>query len=39
MVNLLGLGRAGALTGGTGSRTTVVEPVDRTLGGLVEVSR
>jgi virulence factor Mce-like protein len=39
MVNLLGLGRTGALAGDTGSRTTVVEPVDRTLGGLVEVSR
>ena len=39
MVNLLGLGRAGALSGDPGSRTTVVEPVDRTLGGLVEVDR
>jgi phospholipid/cholesterol/gamma-HCH transport system substrate-binding protein len=39
VVNLLGLGRPGALAGGTGSRTTVVEPIDRTLGGLVEVSR
>jgi phospholipid/cholesterol/gamma-HCH transport system substrate-binding protein len=39
MVNLLGLGRPGAIAGDAGTRTTVVEPVDRTLGGLVEVSR
>lgn len=38
LVGLLGLGRTGALTtdGGT---TRVVEPIDRTLGGLVEVTR
>ena len=39
VVKVLGLSRAGAFTGVDGSRTTVVEPIDRTLGGLVEVSR
>lgn len=34
-VKLLGLQRAGALTGGASSRTTVIEPIDLTLGGLV----
>jgi hypothetical protein len=38
ITKLLGLGRAGALTGSTDQRTTVVEPVDPTLGGLVEVT-
>jgi len=39
VVKLLGLQRAGALTDGSSSRTTVVEPVDRTLSGLVGVNR
>jgi phospholipid/cholesterol/gamma-HCH transport system substrate-binding protein len=38
ITKLLGLGRTGALTGGTDQRTTVVEPVDRSLGGLLEVT-
>jgi virulence factor Mce-like protein len=39
LVKALGLSRTGALSDDPGSRTTVVEPVDRTLGGLIEVSR
>jgi virulence factor Mce-like protein len=38
-VKLLGLQRAGALNADGSMRSTVVEPVDPTLGGLVEVSR
>ena len=38
MAKLLGMNRTGALTGGA-STTRVVEPVDTTLAGLVEVSR
>ncbi|MFL6106958.1 MAG: MCE family protein [Marmoricola sp.] len=38
ILGVLGLGRTGALTASTGP-TRVVEPVDRTLGGLVEVTR
>jgi phospholipid/cholesterol/gamma-HCH transport system substrate-binding protein len=37
LIDALGLQRAGALTGDGGSRIIEVEPVDRTLGGLVEV--
>ena len=36
VVKLLGLQRAGALTDSGGVRTTVVDPVDPTLGGLVD---
>jgi virulence factor Mce-like protein len=39
LVKTLGLQRAGALDSDGGLRTTTVEPVDPTLGGLVEVSR
>lgn len=39
IVKLLGLSRAGALTEDGSMRTTVVDPVDPTLGGLVEVNR
>jgi phospholipid/cholesterol/gamma-HCH transport system substrate-binding protein len=39
LIDALGLQRAGALTGDGGSRIIEVEPVDRTLGGLVEVDR
>jgi ABC-type transporter Mla subunit MlaD len=41
VVKLLGLQRTGALTGSSAStsRTTEVEPIDRTLGGLVKESR
>ena len=39
LVKVLGLQRAGALTDSGGLRTTVVGPVDPTLGGLVEVNR
>jgi virulence factor Mce-like protein len=39
VLKVLGLQRAGALTEGGQLRTTVVDPVDPTLGGLVEVSR
>jgi len=35
VLKVLGLQRTGALTDGATQRTTVVEPVDRTLGGLV----
>jgi phospholipid/cholesterol/gamma-HCH transport system substrate-binding protein len=38
-VKLLGLQRAGALNSDGSMRSSVVEPVDPTLGGLVEVSR
>jgi len=38
VLGVLGLGRAPALTS-TDSRTTVVEPIDKTLGGLVGVTR
>jgi virulence factor Mce-like protein len=38
-VKLLGLQRAGALAGGTQGAPREVEPIDRSLGGLVEVSR
>jgi phospholipid/cholesterol/gamma-HCH transport system substrate-binding protein len=39
VVKLLGLQRTGALTGDGSQRTSVVEPVDPTLGGLVEERR
>jgi virulence factor Mce-like protein len=39
LVKVLGLQRAGALTESGGLRTSVVGPVDPTLGGLVEVNR
>jgi phospholipid/cholesterol/gamma-HCH transport system substrate-binding protein len=39
VVKLLGLQRAGALNADGSLRSSVVEPVDPTLGGLVEVSR
>ena len=39
LVKVLGLQRAGALNTDGSLRTTVVEPVDPTLGGLVEVNR
>lgn len=39
VVKLLGLQRTGALTDNAAPHTTVVEPVDRTLGGLIEVNR
>jgi virulence factor Mce-like protein len=39
LVKILGLSRAGALTPDGGLKTTVVEPIDPTLGGLVGVSR
>ena len=39
MLKVLGLQRAGALTDSGELRTTVVDHVDPTLGGLVEVSR
>jgi phospholipid/cholesterol/gamma-HCH transport system substrate-binding protein len=39
VVQLLDRNRPGAFTTGSQSRTTVVEPVDLTLAGLVEVSR
>ncbi len=39
VVKVLGLQRAGALTDSGGLRTSVVGPVDPTLGGLVEVNR
>jgi len=39
IVKVLGLQRAGALTDSGGMRTSVVGPVDPTLGGLVEVNR
>jgi virulence factor Mce-like protein len=39
VLKLLGLQRAGALTEDANARTTVVEPLDRSLGGLVEVGR
>jgi hypothetical protein len=35
----LGLARTGALNADRTTPTTVVEPVDRTLGGLLEVTR
>jgi virulence factor Mce-like protein len=39
LVKVLGLQRAGALTESGGLRTSVVGPIDPTLGGLVEVKR
>jgi len=39
LVKVLGLQRAGALAGDGSLRTNVVEPIDPTLGGLVEASR
>jgi len=39
VVKLLGLQRAGALNSDGSMRTSVVEPVDPTLGGLIEVKR
>jgi len=39
VVKLLGLQRTGALTQGTTSSVTEVEPIDRTLGGLVKGDR
>jgi phospholipid/cholesterol/gamma-HCH transport system substrate-binding protein len=39
VVKLLGLSRAGALGTGGSARTTVADPIDPTLGGLVEVNR
>ena len=38
-LSALGLARTGALNADGTTRTTVVEPIDRTLGGLVEVTR
>jgi len=39
LLKALGLSRTAALSGDTSSRVTVVEPIDKTLGGLIEVNR